>query len=369
MEGSTVNAMLTMPNYLRVALVLVIATMILAVIPASRRWLVNVWMQIGGWIDARLLRKHHQDLVVRAVTRRISGITLRTEAIFSRWLQQRRAWFSWLGARYNRAMRLWDEARRELAAQELAAQTAPAESDVPQFLPLGRGSYYLVQTILGCGEGVLTYLAFQLWHLSPLWLLVIVALLAVIGAGLGHLIGQAMYRRRVRHAIAIGCIGVLYCALLGGMRFAWLATHAENGGGSFINCVSAFGWPTVCLALGVVVGSQLRYLTALAQARLNEMHAEHECDRLHQRGAGAVKALRDAMNARKAHKTTSIDAYHRGFSFGSARDPVAFPEQAVTVPDGEVDALWPPVPSAPPAPSPASTSARRNGSFATTGRG
>jgi len=330
-----------------------IAIVLALVLPASRRWLANVWMQLGGWIDARLLRKHHRDLVVRGVTHRISGITGRAEAVFAQWLAQRRAWFAWLGAAYNRALTAWDDARRTLAEAEAnAAAEGAAAPATPQFLPLSGPQYYFVQGVLGCGEAVLTYLALQLWHLSPIAMVPVIALFAVIGALIGHFAGQAIYRRQIGHAIAICAIGLVYCTILGGMRFAYLAGHGETGGVSLANAVGAFGWPLVCLAVAVVVGSQLRYLSALEQARLDEMVASHRCDALNQRGVAAAKALRDAMAALKANRTTAIDAYHRGFSFGWSGDPVTFPEQEIVLPDDELDALWPPKRSLPP-PAPA----------------
>jgi hypothetical protein len=318
---------------------------ILLLIPATRHWLQTVLMQFNGWLDARLLRSHHEDLVVRAVSKRISGIMLATQSVFARWLRRCRAWFAWLGTAYNKALAVLEDARRKLAEEEQKALSVgqDAQHEMPQFLPLGPVPYYLMQFVLGCGEAVLTYLAFQLWHLSPAGLLVIVALFGFVGAALGHFCGQAIYRRKVGHAIAIGCIGLLYCSLLGSMRFAWLAGHSETGGVSLYNFLGAFGWPLVCLAVSVLTGSQLRYLTALEQAQADELRVAERCDRLNQRGIAAAKALRDQMNALQAYKTTLIDAYHRGFSFGWKANPIVFPDQSITVPDSEIDGLWPPV--------------------------
>jgi hypothetical protein len=348
------------------ALVLAITAVMLLVIPASRFWLVNLWMQMNGWIDARLLRNHHTELVISAVSRRISSITLRTEAIFSHWLRGRRSFFGWLGAAYNKSLAALEDARRKLSEEEQKALSVATitVADMPQFLPLGPAPYYLMQFVLGCGEGVLTFLAFQLWHLSPAALLVIVVLFALSGAAIGHCCGQAIYRRQVRQAIAIGSIGFLYCTLLGSMRFAWLAGHSESGGASIANFLSAFGWPCVFFAVSVVIGSQLRYVTDLEQAQLDEGRAEERSDALNQRGRAATKALRDQMLARKAHKTTLIDAYHRGFSFGWVKDPIGFPDKQIVVPESDLDELWPPArPSArPPLPPAKSTLALGNGS-------
>ena len=335
------------------AVAAVAGILLLLAIPASRRWLVNLWMQVGGWVDARVLAKHHPELIVVAVAGRLSGITLRATALFAKWLRARRAWFSWLGAAYNRALTAWEDAQRTLLEEEAnVAGGADVQGDLPPFMPLGRVTYYTLQGVLGCGEGVLTYFAFQLWHLSPAWLVVVVLFSALVGACIGHLTGQAIYRRRVVHAVAIGLIGLAYCVLLGSMRFAWLSAHPESGGASPVNAVGAFGWPIVCLALGAVVGSQLRYLTPLEQARSAVAYAEQRCDALGRRGVAAVKALRDRMNAHASHKTASIDAYRRGFSIGWRSEPITLPASPIVLPDRELEALWPPErPSSTPSPA------------------
>jgi hypothetical protein len=264
--------------------------------------------------------------------------------VYAHWLKGRRSWFSWLGVSYNKALAALADARRRIAdaKQEGLIIGTGTPLDMPQFLPLGPLTYYLMQFVLGCGDAVLTFLAFQTWHLSPAWLLLVVVLFGVVGAVLGHLCGQAIYRRKNGHAVAIGCICFLYCMLLGSMRFAWLAGHQESGGASLINFLSAFGWPSVCIAVSVVIGSQLRYRTALEQALVDEIAAKNRSDRLNQHGLAAQKTLHDRMRGRKAYMTTLVDAYHRGFSFAWVSDPIVFPEQEISVPEDELAALWPP---------------------------
>jgi hypothetical protein len=326
-----------------VAAVIAGTAILLLVVPASRQWLKNTSMQIGGWIDAHLLAKHHRELAVAAVSRKLSGIKLRTEARLLRWLQQRRRRFAWLGAGYNKCLTEWESAFQVLAEEEEAAHSTDASSqpETPQFLPLGPMTYRLVQCAIGTGEGVLTYLAFQLWHFPPILLLAVVAFSGLLGAVLGHLCGQAIYRRQLYHAVAIGLIALLYCTLLGSMRFAWLLTDSDSGGGSVANLVGAFGWPIVCMLVSIVVGSQLRYLTPLEQARLDEASAKQRCDRVNQRGIALAKALGDQMRAKQAETAALVDAYYRGFSFGWGQEPLTFPDWRIIVPD-EVGSLWPP---------------------------
>jgi len=330
-----------------VGIAIVVAIALLLLFPPSRRWLVNAWLQFIGFLDARLLRKHHRDLVIGAVTRRIARIVLHTEGLFAQWLRRSRSWFGWLSTTYLRALTERDDARRRLDEEELKAASGNAnhEADAPQLMPLGPSAYWTAQFVLGLGECALTYTALQTWHLGP-WLLLIVVLgFGVVGGALGHLLGQAIYRKTVRAAIWIGVACGIYCLILGVMRFNWLANAEDTGGATFANFVGAFALPVLCLGASIIVGSQLRYRTPLEQAEIDHTNAKHHCDALNERGKAAQKALRDRMRARKALKSASIAAYERGFCFAWTIAPIAFPSQEIQLPDSEIDALWPPVPS------------------------
>jgi len=338
------NALLAMSQTQVVAALIAGTAILLLLIPASRQWLKNMLMQISGWIDAHLLAKHNRDLAVMAVSRKLNSIKLRTEARFFYWLQQRRRCFAWLGAAYNNRLTVWESAFQKVAEEEDGARSAGADDrlEAPQFLPLAPMMYRFVQGVIGTGEGVLTFIAFQLWHFSPIQLWGVVIFSGLVGALLGHCTGQAIYRRQLRPAVLIGLSALLYCTLLGSMRFAWLLAHSDSGGGSVTNVVGAFGWPIVCMLVSIIVGSQLRYVTPLEQARLDETRAKQHCDQLNQRGMALVKVLRDRTRAKRAETTALVDAYHRGFSFGWKQEPLTFPDWQIVAPDGDIDSLWPP---------------------------
>ena len=346
--------------------VAVCAVVLLLLLPASRRRLANLWMQISGWFDAKLLRSHHESLVVVAVTRKLAGIKLRTEAWFAHALRAARPWFAKLGAAYNRALTEWESAQRRLAEaeQEAAVNGVSSDTGMRSFLHISGPQYYAAQVLLGCGEAGLTYLSFQLWHLSPQVLLVAVVGFGLLGGVIGHMCGQAISRRQRGFAWLLCGVGLLYCCILGAMRYAFLMQNADAGGGSLTNLLGSFGWPSVCMALSVALGSQLRHATPLEQARIDESRAKTRCADLDQRGFAAAKGLRDAFEARALSMTTLMDAYRRGFSFGwSRRDPIAFPDQAIAVPYAELEALWPPSrwTGAAPPPSAVRTISSRNG--------
>jgi hypothetical protein len=258
----------------------------------------------------------------------------------------------------------WESAHRRLAEAEraIAVDGAATDSGMSSFLQISGPQYYAAQVLLGCGEAGLTYLSFQLWHLSPQVLLVAVVGFGLLGGWVGHVCGQAIYRRQRGFAILLGAVGLLYCCILGAMRYAFLVQNEDAGGGSLTNLLGSFGWPLVCMAMSIALGSRLRYVTPLEQARMDESRAKKRCADLDHRGFAAAKALRDAFEARALQMTTLMDAYRRGFSFGwSSREPIVFPDQAIAVPYGELEALWPPNRWAGPPPSTTRTTSSRNG--------
>ena len=210
------HAAFTLSTVLLGSAVAVCAVVLLLLLPASRRRLANLWMQISGWCDAKLLRSHHEDLTVRAVS---------------------------------------------------------ADTRMLSFLHISGPQYYAAQVLLGFGDAGLTYMSLQLWHLKPQVLPAVVVEFGLLGAWIGHVCGQAIYRRQRGFALLLGAVGLLYCCILGAMRYAFLMRHAD-GGGSLVNLTGSFGWPLVCMAMSIALGSQFRCETPAEQARNEESRAE-----------------------------------------------------------------------------------------------
>ncbi|HEY5257197.1 MAG TPA: hypothetical protein VIJ12_02355 [Candidatus Baltobacteraceae bacterium] len=327
-------------NHIVLAIVAVAALVTLS-LPSVRQWLATVLMHVAGWMSAFLLSRHHADVAALAVQQKLSAIKHRVEARFSRSLQQHRRIFASMGASYGKWLIRWEEANRNTAAAEATAAPG-AVAETPQFLPLSPTAYRALQCAFGIGEGALTYMAFQLWHVPPIALIVAVIFSALLSAILGHLCGQAIFRREYAHVLVIGAVAFLYCVILGSMRFAYLLADGATDSGWVANAIGAFGWPLICMLALIGIGSQVRYLTPLEHARLHGNRAKERCNRLHQRAVAFVAALRDQMRSRQAEAMGLCDAYLRGWNFGWRREPLALTTLDVALPDAELESLWPP---------------------------
>jgi hypothetical protein len=335
--------------YRGLLIILLITVVLLLVIPASRRALRNLREQASGCIDGLLTSNRPVKAARAAVSRKASALAKSVETLFQKWMVSYHQKSTKRILILQVAERAHKDAVGALArAQQEAEDDARAgamEKITASRSPFSLRTYYTFQIVLGVGDIVFTYFAFELWQLPTILLVPLVVLLGLLGVVLGHLCGQAIAHDKQSFAIATGIGAAVQCIILGATRFAYLLSQSQATKVDTISAIAAFGIPFLLVFTSVVLGAQVRYPTELEKARARESAANQLCDTTFSGGALAAKRLLSQMESRKRRMLEIIETYYRGFGFGWRNEPLDF-----ALPDIEVpEPLWPPPTARPPA--------------------
>ncbi|MBV8368530.1 MAG: hypothetical protein JO036_06290 [Candidatus Eremiobacteraeota bacterium] len=336
---------------------MVVAIALLLIFPPTRRALRTLYEQIIGYRDGFFLSSHQLRSAEHAVTSKVDGF----QHSVVRWCRKKMIKYHeetrkrYLG--YTVALREHKDAAEALVRIEDQAKRDRSngifETSVSSRSPFSEKTYYTLQAIIGVGDIVFTYFAFELFALPTILLVPLVLMLGGIGVVLGHFCGQAIKNgnRPIAIATGIGCVG--QSLILGATRFAYLLSQAQVSNVDTISAIAAFGIPFLLVFTSVILGAQLRYPTALELARARESAAQHLCDATFAGGRIAAEKLNARMEERKWRTLEIIDAYYRGFHFGWRNEPLEFDDPQIKIPAAE----WPPPAVAPETTPPAAATA------------
>jgi hypothetical protein len=323
---------------------LAVVLIALLAIPASRRALRNLREQCSGCLDGLLVSNRPIKAARAAVEHKSAGLAARAKTRFQDWMVKYHERSTKEVLTLQVAERTHEDAIAALARAQQEAEDDAREGNpeklAPSRSPFSLNSYYAMQLVLGIGDIVFTYFAFELWKLPTLLLVPLVILLGLLGVVLGHLCGQAIAKNNQSFAIATGIGAAVQCIILGATRFAYLLYQNQSQASQVdtISAIAAFGIPFLLVFTSTVLGAQVRYPTELEKARAMESAAEQWRDTTFARGALAAKRLLARMESRRLRMLEIVETYYRGFGFGWRNEPLDFSLPNIEVPEP----LWPP---------------------------
>lgn len=327
-------------------LLLFVALAILLLIPAVRRALRNVYEQLCGVRDGLTMSNRPNKAAKSTVENKVATMWLRAEAYSHRRIMK----FHKVARKRTEQLR---SAQQDCEESEAALQRAQREADDDAKLglmekslasrsPIRLSSYYAVQLILGIGDIVFTYFAFELWQLPTIVLVPLAVLLGLLGVILGHFCGQAIAHKKQLAAAAAALGATAQCIVLGSTRAAYLITQSSGHTIDAVSAIAAFGVPFLLVYTSILLAAHLRYPTELEKARAWASGSKRLRDAINARGDRETKRLAAELKARRDRALEVIRTYLRGFGYGWRNEPLTFPNFGDTMKTEIQPPAWPP---------------------------